>query len=45
MGAGLRRTAAFQHVRDTGGRDGESAGVVALDESLLSQVPDVERHE
>src|SRR5215213_11271620 len=45
IGVGFPGTAVLEHAIDTGGRDGEPAGLVALDESLLAQVPDMERHE
>src|SRR5687768_10284591 len=45
IGVRLPRSAVFQHAINTGRRDGEPAGLVALDESLLAQVPEMERHE
>src|SRR5689334_13268928 len=45
IGVRLRRPAALEHVRHAHRRDREAAGVIALNEPLLSQVPEMEPHE
>src|SRR5215208_840711 len=45
IGVDLPWSALLQHAIDTRGRDGQPAVLVALDESLLAEVPDMERHQ